>query len=158
MARNKNFQLEGVNEVTRNLLRAGKIIQRNTQRGMKKAGLFLERKSNEIVPIQTGNLRGSSFVRASGSGVRFAVTIGYTASYAVFVHENLDAAHGSEFNVKHADKISRANVRLRRGEKRSPFFNRGPDQQAKFLERSARENRFKILRIIHKEATKPPRI
>jgi hypothetical protein len=43
------------------------------------------------------------------------VIVGYAASYALFVHENLDAAHGEEFNKKHG-----------RG--------RGPNQQAKFLE------------------------
>lgn len=53
------------------------------------------------------------------------VNVGYAASYAVAVHENLEAAHGEAFNVKH------------RGEK--GFTSRGPGQQAKYLEQPFRE-------------------
>ena len=41
----------------------------------------------------TGNLRGSAFTRATGNGFETIVTVGYTASYAIYVHENLNSFH-----------------------------------------------------------------
>ena len=109
----KKFQIEGLNELVQKLQKAEGQILNNVNRGIKKAGLFLQRESMLLVPIQTGNLRASAFTRASGKGKDFSVVVGYTASYAVFVHENLDAAHGKAFNIKHADKIAESNANLR---------------------------------------------
>jgi hypothetical protein len=57
-----------------------------------------------------------------------SVSVGYTAAYAVFVHEDLQKAHGAAFNIKHADEIASG-----------AEHSRGPEQQAKFLEGPARE-------------------
>lgn len=66
-----------------------------------------------------------------------AVVVGYTQNYAVYVHEDLTKAHGAAFNVKHAAEIAS-------GEEHT----RGADQQAKFLERPARENRQEYAAIV----------
>jgi hypothetical protein len=152
--------ITGMPELMSRLKGAGKRIEMGVTRGLVKGGRFLQRESQKIVPVQTGNLRGSAFTRKLTAK---HVTVGYTASYAAFVHENLDAAHGRAFNVKHAAAIARANRRLRfkqgkvvgqkAGERRSTtFFNRGENQQAKFLERPAREKRLEILNIVAAEA------
>jgi len=143
----KSVTLRGVNQVVRNLRRAGPAIQRNVNNGIRKAGRFLFREAQEIVPVDEGNLRGSGFVRPIGKGSNFAVVVGYTADYAVFVHENLNAAHGAAYNVKHAAEIAT-------GAK----DNRGEKQQAKFLEAPARQFKGKMIRIIKGEASKRPLI
>jgi hypothetical protein len=110
--------------------------------GLVRAGLFLQRSSQQFVPIQTGNLRGSAFTRKEGGGLKTEVLVGYTASYAVFVHEDLDAAHGPVFNAKYAAEIAAAPAN------HPFFFRRGPNQQAKFLEKPFREKRKRMAKIV----------
>lgn len=66
-----------------------------------------------------------------------SVAVGFSAAYALFVHENLEAAHGAVYNEKYAEDIAA-------GRKHS----RGEAQQAKFLEQPLRENRSKYAKII----------
>ena len=102
-------------------------IEKQVGNNLRLAGAYLLRQSQMIVPVQTGNLKASGFVRATGSGIATVVTVGYTASYALFVHEMVDNLHGQEFNITYADKIAAAPAN-------DPYwFNRGPDQQALFL-------------------------
>ncbi len=60
--------------------------------------------------------------RTEGSA---SVSVGYVANYAVHVHENLEALHGAAYNAAYGGKPG--------------FKSRGPNQQAKFLERPARQ-------------------
>lgn len=66
------------------------------------------------------------------------VNVGFAASYALSVHENLEAAHGEEFNRKHAKDIGR---KITRGPRKGKIaeHKRGPGQQAKYLEQPYRE-------------------
>lgn len=66
-----------------------------------------------------------------------SVVVGYTANYAVYVHENLQAVHGAAFNAKYSAEIDRG-----------VEHSRGPNQQAKFLEQPARELKQEFQRII----------
>lgn len=137
--------IKGLPQVLSNLKRAGKKVAAGVERGLKKGGLHLQRCSQKIVPVNMGNLKGSSFCRSIG-GVGFAtdIVVGYTAKYAVFVHEDLNKAHGEAFNVKYAEKIAAGLPGFKGG--------RGPGQQAKFLEKPARDERRTIIRIVQKEA------
>lgn len=68
------------------------------------------------------------------------IVVGYTANYAVYVHEDTEAAHGEIYNTKYAAEIAQGYTKSgkrKRGWKGKTM--RGPNQQAKFLERSARE-------------------
>jgi hypothetical protein len=88
--------------------------------GSKLAGLALLRASQELVPVQTGNLRNSGRVQSSGSGFQTITEVGYFGvNYAVKVHEDLEARHA-------------------------------PGKQAKFLEQPAREMRQQLIDIIVK--------
>lgn len=141
-------KITGAKTIIRNLEKVNKRYAKGTETGLKLAGHFLEKESRAIVPVQLGNLKASSFTRnIGGSGFRADVIVGYTAHYAVYVHENLEAAHGKEFNAKHAAEISGA-VGTKRERAKRGLFNRGENQQAKFLEKPAREKRGEILRII----------
>lgn len=111
--------------------------------GLKMAGLYLQRKSQDIVPVDYGPLKASAFTRSEGGGTsKVKVQVGYTAAYAVYVHEDLDKAHGSKFNAKYAAELAEAaRARKKRtGGTTGPFrHNRGENQQAKFLEQPFRQ-------------------
>ena len=120
-------------------LNVGKKVSSN----MKKAGLLLQRESQKIVPVDKSNLRGSAFTRSYGIGIKTHVTIGYTANYAAYVHEDLNAAHGEQYNIKYASEIASSKEQGRKG-----FHLRKPEEQNKFLEAPARRLRRRILRMI----------
>lgn len=141
-------QLHGLTKVLNNLRRSQGIINSELRVPFYRGGLFLQRKSQEIVPVQMGPLRASAFTRdMSITGLKPHVIVGYTQPYAVFVHEDLEKAHGQEFNIKYAEEIERAKG-TKRGTAKGGMFNRGPNQQAKFLERPAKQYRAEIFKII----------
>lgn len=129
--------ITGAKAVIGRMRKATDILGKNAARGLKAGGKFLFRESQAIVPVDEGNLKGSGFVRSTGVGFKTDVIVGYTADYATFVHENLDAVHGAAYNRKYPN--------------REP---RGENQQAKFLEKPAREKRKVILGIVYEEAKK----
>ena len=146
------LKITGMNTIIRNLTKTKVRLGRDVARGLKKGGLHLQRVSQKIVPFQIGNLHGSAYCRnIGGSGFNTDIAVGYTAKYAVFVHENLGAVHGAAFNIKYAEQIAAA-AGTHRGTAEGGMINRGENQQAKFLEQPARTEKKTILRIIHREA------
>lgn len=108
----------GVSTVLSNLRAAGVTLGLKMTPRFIRAGLFLQGKSQAVVPIQFGILKNSAFTRrVKGFGFDTDVVVGYTASYAVYVHENEEARHA-------------------------------PGKIAKYLEVPAREERLNILRIL----------
>jgi len=137
--------VSGINTVIRNLTKAKGNLAAGTGRGLYLGGKHLQRVSQEIVPVDLGSLRGSSFCRnVGGRGFDTDIVVGYgseAANYAVFVHEDLNKKHGREFNIKYAKEIAAGKMN-----------NRGENQQAKFLESPARSERRIIIKIIQREA------
>ena len=148
----KMLQLKGASQMMRRLKTSSITMSNKAGNGLVKAGLFLQRESQKIVPKQIGNLHNSAFTRRYGLGWQTTVIVGYTSPYAVYVHENLDAAHGKEFNIKHADEIAHAKAnKLKSSKAEGGMFNRGENQQAKFLETPARTKRIEMLAIVAAE-------
>lgn len=148
----KLTQMTGVNDFLRNLSMAKDVIAAKVSRGLKKGGLHLQRKSQEICPRQLGTLVNSAFTRnVGGIGFDTDIIVGYTVDYATIVHEDLTRAHGEEFNIRHAEEIAAAEG-TPRSTARGGMFRRGENQQAKFLERPARDERRAIIKIIQREA------
>ncbi len=151
------LKITGVSTIMRNLKNAHQLQQKKIGRGLVEAGRFLQRESMEIVPVHLANLKASAFTRALSL---LHVIVGYTAAYAVYVHENLDAAHGAAFNLKYAKEIAAKAYIPKRGKHagvpkwkaKSYYFPRGENQQAKFLEHPMRVKRRELLQIIHKAA------
>ena len=85
--------VQGVREIQRAFKARRRATAKGLRRGLLKAGLFLQRESQKIVPIDTGNLRRSAFTREQGAGFDIVVTVGYTASYAIYVHERVELRH-----------------------------------------------------------------
>lgn len=145
-------KVSGMPTVLKNLSRVQGKVAKGAVRGLIKGGLFLQSKSQEIVPKQIGDLYNTAFTRnVGGSGADADIIVGYTADYAVFVHEDLTKAHGKEFNIKHAEEITAA-VGTKRGTAKGGMFPRGENEQAKFLEKPARENRKDIINMVAREA------
>jgi len=121
--------------------------------GLKKAGLFLLRKSQEIVPVWRGPLKASGrTMNIGGKGYSADVVVAYGAGagYAPVVHEDLTKVHGAAFNRRYTQEIRSANT----PEQKAYYFNRGENQQAKFLEKPARIYRPLLLALIYKDASK----
>ena len=96
--------VKGLATILVNLEKSSKATAKGVQRGLKKAGLLVQRESQKIVPIDTSNLKASAFTRAKGKGFDTIVSVGYTAAYAIFVHENLDAKHKEGKTAKFLEK------------------------------------------------------
>lgn len=155
----------GMETVLRNLGRSGDKMGLAVQRGLVKGGCLLRNESQSIVPVQIGNLKASAYTRnIGGRGFDSDIVVGYTASYAVYVHEDLTKTHGKAFNVKHADEIAKHGEMSTsktgreywkasdpQGRAKGMWHPRGEDQQAKFLERPVRERRLDILKIVADE-------
>lgn len=124
----------GLQEILANLNQQIAGIEGRSMAGLMEAGLKIEAASNNRAPSEYGNLRGSSYVRRDLGGA-LSVEIGYTAEYAVFVHENLE-------------------MKLRGEERQSGLgVYWGPQGENKFLEKTLRNNESAILNIIRHHAS-----
>lgn len=97
----------------KNLQKVGENLQANMDKGLLQAALLLQRESQRLVPVDTGALKNSATVRRiegkEGLGKKiinfgrkligkkakkdFGYEVGYSQSYAVWVHENVTAHH-----------------------------------------------------------------
>jgi len=102
------------------------------ERGVKLAALLLQRESQKLVPVDTGNLKASAFTRATGKGFGIEANVGYTAAYALYVHEN------REMKLKGQPRSSG----------RGNYWDPQGRGQSKFLEEPARRLRLKMRGII----------
>lgn len=127
------MRLEGLSEVlTRLNAEIGGIKNRGLD-GLLEAGLKIEAASNNRAPRDLGNLVGSSYARKAQDG-SMSVEVGYGASYAAAVHENL------EMKLKGEPRQSGRGVYW------------GPKGGSKFLEKTVRENEKAIVQIVAKRA------
>lgn len=103
--------------------------------GLREAGALLQRESQKLAPVEFGNLRASAYTVARGVGFQTSVDVGYTASYALYVHEKVGM--------------------VLRGQPRRPspphigkYWDPQGQGQAKFLEAPARKLAPQLIRII----------
>ena len=131
--------LVGLETVLSNLNREVEKISERTKAGMIRIGLEIKHITLPRTPIFIGrldaqgvlhpeggggNLRGSMYVDppVKIDGKNYAIIIGFSAVYAVWVHEDMEARHPA------------------------------PGTEAKFLERTIDENHDLILSILREEA------
>lgn len=125
--------VRGFDEVMRNLNEQINGIKDRSMAGLLEAGLKVEARSNERAPNHLGNLAGTSYARKAQDG-SLAVDIGYEATYAIYLHENL------EMKLKGEPRPDGLGVYW------------GPNGENKFLEKTLRENTDLILQIIQQRA------
>lgn len=115
----------GVKDLTRRMGAQKRTTVISASRGIIRAQLLVRNSSVKMTPIDTGNLRSSVTTPSPTiSKGKVSGMISYTASYAAFVHENLEANF------------------------------RAPGTGPKFLERALQQNRDRVLRIIRVEVKK----
>lgn len=121
-------KLEGIDKVLRNINKEFVRIKGRSLKGLIRAAAHVRRDMDHtppLIPVDTGNLRASYYTNPHYVGKDPAITLGFTAFYAVFVHENLEA-----------------------------HFQR-PEAGAKFMEAALKRNTNNILRIVAENARIP---
>lgn len=134
MPRNE-VRLEGVEEALINLNREVENIKDRTVAGLLAGGLIIQREAQQNVPVEYGNLRGSAYTRKA-MGNANAVEVGFTAAYALYVHENL------EQTLKGQPRPSGLGVYW------------GPNGGPKFLERAVRDRTDDVVRAVASYASR----
>ncbi len=134
-------QIKGVQEVIRKLKENHEKIGKGIERGLLKAALRLQRESAKLVPVDTGNLKTSIFTRkVKGEGYTTVMRVGYTANYALYVHELVE--------MKLQGQLRPA----REGKYRGHYWDPQGRAQAKFLEEPARRLAPELRKDITSEA------
>lgn len=123
MAVTKTGRVRGNKEILRNLRREVKLIDGDITSGLRVAAAFILGEAKAITPVQFGVLINSGFSGIGRSGRKILARVGFTASYAPFVHE---MPSGTSFGK--------------------------PQAERKFLERAVIRNTREILSIIKRKA------
>jgi len=85
--------VRGVDVVRKNLRESHQNYGVLFQRGLKKATKFLFDRTQEVVPVDNGDLKASGVWVVEGDGFEAVGSISYLIFYAVYVHENLENFH-----------------------------------------------------------------
>ena len=101
------MRLRGVPQVVAKLKREKGMTGDRIAVGLKTAGLFIQRESQLLCPVEFGFLVNSAFTRSWGSGFETTVQVGYTAEYALYVHEILDNYHKPPTQAKFLEQPAR---------------------------------------------------
>jgi len=102
------IKVTGVQQMISKQKAVALALGKTNEINLKRAGLFVLRESKKIVPVDTGTLKGSGFARnVGGPGWLADVIVGYTAKYAIYVHENPHAKHKEGKTYKFLEKVIR---------------------------------------------------
>jgi hypothetical protein len=128
---NPNSGIKGLDIVLSNLNREIQLIKDRSMVGLGEAAMLVladVEKTPPLIPVDTGNLRNSKFTTPiPPNGLEF----GYTANYAIYVHEMMESSTGKKINWSR------------------------PDSGPKFLEASLKRNTKEILEVIAKNVKIP---
>ena len=84
---NMPAKLKGINEaIARTSQIVGEIIATKAVRAMKSATYIIRTESATLTPIDTSTLINSQFDTVEVSGMRITGKVGYSAKYALYVH------------------------------------------------------------------------
>ena len=79
--------IAGLNQVIARLNQEINGVSNGTIEGLLAAGLFIKGEAIEITPLRFGPLRNSAYVAQDVTSRGPVVQVGYTQSYAPYVHE-----------------------------------------------------------------------
>lgn len=132
-------KLTGVQKVLANIRKEGEAAIKRATGGLLAAGFLIEGEAKRRVPVEHGPLRASGYTRMHPQK-ELTVQIGFSAAYAIFVHENL------EQKLKGKPRPSGKGVYW------GPSLS-GP----RFLASAADDNTQKILDIVVRRARQMPK-
>lgn len=125
--------LKGLETVMKNLDKQLSDIGTRTVQGLLAGGRVILEEAKRRVPVEYGDLQNSGYVAVSDDQ-RLAVDIGFTAPYALAIHENM------EQKLKGKPRPSGIGVYW------------GPSGQPKFLESAARDKSRDAVRVVAENA------
>jgi len=146
------MSVQGLKEITRAINQHKIKTIKGLRRGLHEGARYLLRQSNQLVPVgDTGLLKASGRALLHGSGLQSEAWVSYGTEYAIYVHENLEAAHGAAFNAKYEAERKAAKTPAQK----KRFAKKGDKQTAKFLEIPARDSshRQQIKKLIRHGAS-----
>jgi len=88
-----NTGVKGMDIILSNLNKEIRAIEGRCMKGLIRAAIIIRAdmdKTPPLIPVDTSNLDHSWFTSAYYKGTQFGLTMGFTANYAVFVHEMVD--------------------------------------------------------------------
>lgn len=89
-----------VDKILKALVKIGTEKPKKMLKGMLRAGNYLKRMSQEIVPVDSSDLKSSCKVTEDNDYTPPHVLVTYSTDYAVYVHEDLDAQHAEGTQAK----------------------------------------------------------
>jgi hypothetical protein len=103
MGKPTNTRIKGFNEVMRNLNREIRNIEGRTMQGLIGSAAYIRadmEHTQPLIPVGiTGNLRASWFVTPyKGAKKTIGLIMGFSANYAVYVHEMMESSLGNAIN------------------------------------------------------------
>jgi hypothetical protein len=104
MARNS---VEGLDKVQKEFNNRLKRIKNVTTKSLIDVAMKLKETSIPLAPIDTGNLRGSTYVNPISP---ILVEMGYKEEYAIIQHENLDFNHPRGGQAKYLEQPFKENL------------------------------------------------
>lgn len=144
--------ITGVEDMMKNLNQKLVEYQVSGVRGMRNAAGFIRgdmERTSPRIPVDTGNLRASWFIEStrqvSQGKNRVGVKFGFSANYAVYVHEMVDADFTSPRKLPARTHGSHS--------KSAGVYTPRQGAGAKFLEAAIKRNTFKVLLIIRDKMT-----
>ncbi len=137
MAALNQLNVKGMKDIQKSLGKERRRLEKAVPQGLAVAGLLLQRESQLLAPVDYGILKASAFTRSEGKGFSTVVNVGYTANYAMYVHENI--AMKGKGQPREPGKPGRGN-----------FWDPAGRGQAKFLEQPARTLKPKMFAVIKK--------
>lgn len=82
-------RVKGVDKALNGLNKELRKIEGKTIAGLMAGGLIIQGEAQKRVPVEYGNLRGSAYTRKSRTNAK-KVEVGFSAAYALFIHENME--------------------------------------------------------------------
>lgn len=118
-----------LNNVLKKLNAEIRALERRSQSGLLAGALVVQGRAQRKVPVEYGNLRASAYARRMPENPN-AVEVGFSAAYALYVHENLEP------------KL--------RGQKRPSGLGVywGPAGEPQFLTKALRESHKEIVELV----------
>lgn len=129
----KKPKVTGIEQTMANINKAIANITDHTVGGLLAGGLIIQRAAQEGVPVEYGHLKSTAYTRKAIDNPK-AVEIGFSASYAVYVHENMQQ------KLKGQARPSGLGVYW------------GPKGRPKFLELAAKEKKSEVVEAIVRHA------
>ena len=129
MSKGATVKITGMDVFVFALAKKSRATQKAFRNSAVRGGLRIQREAQKRVPVDTGNLRASAATRTAKDSRGTRVDVGFTASYALFVHENTD------MKLK---GMPRGEAEPGKGY-RGHYWDPQPQAGPKFLENPARE-------------------